>query len=98
LPMPSQNNAGYTSMPNALPSGSQPSSMPSMATQAYNGAAPYRPGSVARTTGYDFSNQGGGVAATSNLPTPAVNGLPPSVPATANNPNGPVGLPSGMYR
>lgn len=87
------NNMPQSSMPNALPSSFQPSSLPSnsangpaVAAQTYSGAAPYRPGSVGRQTGYDFSNQGAGVS-----------GLPPaSVPNTANGlPNG---IPNGMVR
>jgi hypothetical protein len=87
LPVPSQ-----SSMPNAF----QPS-MPSVATQQYNGAAPYRPGSVARTTGYDFSNQGPGGAVANSIPTmPPGMGLPPAVSNTANGmPNG---TPYGMNR
>ena len=81
-PMPA-----HSSMPNAAPSGYQasglppiPTSGPGVAAQTYSGAAPYRPGSVGRQTGYDFSNQAGGGA-----------GLPPSgVPNTAN------GLPNGL--
>ena len=81
-----------SSMPNALPAPYQPSSLPPSpgagpaTVQTYTGAAPYRPGSVGRQTGYDFSNPATGGA-----------GLPPAnVPNTAN------GLPSGqpntMYR
>jgi hypothetical protein len=51
-PMPS---ALPTSMPNAAPS-NFPSSQPNMTAPAYAGAAPYKPGSTARSTGYDFSN------------------------------------------
>ena len=88
-----QSSMPQSSMPNALPGSFQPSSPPSnsangptVAAQTYSGAAPYRPGSVGRQTGYDFSNQGAGVS-----------GLPPaSVPNTANGlPNG---MPNGMVR
>jgi len=74
-----------SSMPNAVPASYQPSSLPpssgpAMPAQTYAGAAPYRPGSVGRQTGYDFSNPATGGA-----------GLPPAgVPNTAN------GLPSGQ--
>ena len=95
---PAGYNAGFvnpmqaqSSMPNALPGGYQPSSLPPSGGSAavaptYAGAAPYRPGSVGRQTSYDFSNQATGGA-----------GMPPAnVPNTAN------GLPSGqpntMYR
>ena len=87
------NSMPQSSMPNALPSSFQSSSLPSnsangpaVAAQTYSGAAPYRPGSVGRQTGYDFSNQGAGVS-----------GLPPaSVPNMANGlPNG---SPNGMVR
>ena len=83
---------GQSSMPNALPSSYSPSSLPpgptsgpAVATQTYSGAAPYRPGSVGRQTGYDFSTPGAG------------SGLPPSgVPNTANSlPNG---SPGSVYR
>ena len=88
-----------TSMPNALPSSYQPSmpsigTQPSVATQQYNGAAPYRPGSVGRPTGYDFSTQGQAGFASPTPPAPAANGLPPAVPSTANG----NGLPSPTYR
>lgn len=87
LPVPSQ-----SSMPNALPNGFQPN-MPSVATQQYNGAVPYRPGSVARTTGYDFSNQGPGGAVASSIPTMSPGmGLPPAIQNTAN------GTPNVMNR
>ena len=87
LPVPSQ-----SSMPNALPNGFQPN-MPSVATQQYNGAVPYRPGSVARTTGYDFSNQGPGGAVASSIPTMSPGmGLPPAIQNTAN------GSPNVMNR
>ncbi|MEQ1824778.1 MAG: hypothetical protein ABL921_02495 [Pirellula sp.] len=78
-----------SSMPNAAPSGYQPT-MPSVATQTYNGVTPYRPGSVGRTTGYDFSNQGAGTMANGTAPTSTSTGtstgygLPPAVPNTAN--------------
>ena len=77
-----------SSMPNALPSSYQPTNPangPSVATQAYSGASPYRPGSVGRQTGYDFSNQGAGGS-----------GFPAGVPNTANG----NGLPpaNSMYR
>ncbi len=81
-----------SSMPNALPNSYPPSSLPpsyangaGVATQTYSGAAAYRPGSVGRQTGYDFSAPGAGA------------GLPPSsVPNTANGlPNGPS---NSMYR
>ena len=83
---------GQSSMPNASPNAYSPSSLPpspssgpAVATQTYSGAAPYRPGSVGRQTGYDFSTPGAGT------------GLPPSgVPNTANSlPNG---TPGSMYR
>ena len=81
-----------SSMPNALPPAYQPSGLPPSpnagpsTAQIYTGATPYRPGSVGRQTGYDFSNQ-----------TPAGAGLPPAnVPNTANGfPNG---QPNSMYR
>ena len=82
--------SAQSSMPNALPGGYAPSGLPpsptsgpSVATQTYSGPAPYRPGSVGRQTGYDFSAPG--------------TGLPPSsVPNTANGlPNG---SPGSMYR
>ena len=86
-----QGNFPQSSMPNALPSsfqsaGPNNTSGPVVATQNYNGAAPYRPGSVGRQTSYDFSNQGAGASA-----------LPPSsVPNTANQlPNG---AANGLYR
>lgn len=94
--MPNQNNMPPSSMPNAVPS-YQPTA-PSVATQAYNGAAPYRPGSVGRSTGYDFSTQGPGAVANTSLPPSSGAGLPPSVPATANSYNNPANLPGGMYR
>ena len=86
-----QNTFPQSSMPNALPSSFQSSGPnntngPAMATQSYNGAAPYRPGSVGRQTSYDFSNQGAGASA---LP-------PPIVPNTANGL--PYGGANGIYR
>jgi hypothetical protein len=91
LPVPNQ-----SSMPNALPNSFQPST-PSVATQQINSAAPYRPGSVARTTGYDFSNQGPGGAVASSIPTmPPGMGLPPAISNTANGT--PNGTPYGMNR
>jgi hypothetical protein len=79
-----------SSMPNALPSTYQPSALPpstpigSNGVQNYAGAAPYRPGSVGRQTGYDFSPPGasGGAA-------------PASYPSTATQTNPP---PGGIYR
>jgi hypothetical protein len=79
-----------SSMPNALPSSYAPSNLPpsptsgpSVATQTYSGPAPYRPGSVGRQTGYDFSAPGSGMP-------------PSSVPNTANGlPNGST---NNMYR
>jgi len=87
------NSMPASSMPNALPNSVQPSSLPptsaygpAVAAQTYTGAAPYRPGSVARQTSYDFSNQGAGAP-----------GLPPAnVPTTANGL--PYGAPNGMNR
>jgi hypothetical protein len=82
---------GASSMPNALPSSYQQSALPPSspaapaAAQNYAGAAPYRPGSVGRQTGYDFSNQGVGGAV-----------APASYPNTANQQNGPAG--GGIYR
>jgi len=89
-PLPSPNQS---SMPNALPNAYPPS----VATQQSNGAVPYRPGSVARPTGYDFSNQGTGGAVANSVPTmlPGM-GLPPAVPNTANGT--PYGMPNGMNR
>ncbi len=66
-------NPMQSSMPNALPGGFPPSTGPAIANQTYNGAAPYKPGSVGRPTSYDFSNQSEGA------------GLPPAgVPNMAN--------------
>ena len=66
-------NPMQSSMPNALAGSSPLSAGPAIVNQTYNGAAPYRPGSVGRPTSYDFSNQSGGA------------GLPPAgVPNTAN--------------
>lgn len=73
-----------SSMPNAVPGGYQPT-MPSVATQPYNGTTPYKPGSVGRSTGYDFSAPGSGV---NSGATQTGYGLPPAVPATANGYNG----------
>jgi hypothetical protein len=104
--MPAAYNSGPTmaaqslppiqsSMPNAVPAGFQPT-MPAVATQSYGGASTYRPGSVARTTGYDFSTQGPGAVANTNAPAPTSLGLPPAVPSTANSmPNA---MPNQMYR
>ena len=62
-----------SSMPNALPTGFQPS-MPAVASnQPPNGTGTYRPGSVGRSTGYDFSGQGTGAST-----------MPPAFPQTAN--------------
>jgi hypothetical protein len=84
LPAPS------SSMPNAVPAGFQ-QTMPSVANQLPTSG--YRPGSVGRSTAYDFSNPNTGAkvpAAPNNA------GLPPAFPATANGlPNG---SPSNMYR
>ena len=84
LPAPS------SSMPNAVPAGFQ-QTMPSVANQLPTSG--YRPGSVGRSTAYDFSNPNAGAkvpAAPNNA------GLPPAFPATANGlPNG---SPSNMYR
>jgi hypothetical protein len=67
-----------TQMPVAY-GGGAPSSMPTVAPQtaARNGA--YQPGSIGRSTSYDFSNQGPG-----SLPTAPVNTLP----RTATDPTG----------
>ena len=73
--MPNTSQA-QSSMPNALPS-SLPNAFPPSPSsgasggQSYGGAAPYRPGSVGRQTGYDFSNQGaGGSAGPASFPNP----------------------------
>jgi len=90
--------AGYSpgAMPNTLqapssmPNAFQPSALPpspssgSTTAQSYGGAAPYRPGSVGRQTGYDFSNQGAGGASGQ-----------PSNPNTPNQQNAPG---SGIFR
>jgi hypothetical protein len=80
-----------SSMPNAVPGGYQPS-MPAVATQPYNGSTPYRPGSVGRTTGYDFSSPNAGAVAGGTAQAPAGYSLPPAVPSTAN------GMPNQTFR
>lgn len=82
-----------SNMPNAFPGAQQSNGHQAMSAQNYAGATPYRPGSVGRTTGYDFSAQGSGaVAGMQGLPP--IMSMPPnhSMPQmnTANGqPNGP---------
>jgi hypothetical protein len=81
-----------SNLPPGLPSNAQmpmayggtaPSSMPVMSAPSSMGSAPYRPGSVGRSTPYDFSNQGPGA------PTPGVAPTTPasSFPRTATDPS-----------
>lgn len=80
-----------SSMPNTVPANQQLQTMPAVANQLPTSG--YRPGSVGRSTAYDFSNPNSG-ARVPGAPSNA--GLPPAFPATANGlPNG---SPNTMFR
>jgi hypothetical protein len=69
-PSATQTPAGLpqSSMPNAIPQGYQPSMPSVVSAQQAGGGSNYRPGSVGRSTGYDFSGQGAG----SSYPSTAI--------------------------